>query len=53
MTYGSRILLVFNAPNETTVRDRLARDLRAEVLRIDGVEPWQLMIDSALVAGGS
>ena len=43
---GHRAMLVFDAPDEATVRRLLAEDpwMKAGILRVREVEPWELLI---------
>ena len=44
---GGRILLVIEAESEREVEARLAEDpwMSMEVLRIDTIEPWEILLD--------
>ena len=46
---GSRILLVVNAESEDAIRARLAADpwTPMQLLRIAGIEPWQILLGDA------
>ncbi len=43
---GHRAMLVFDAPDEATVRELLDGDpwMQSEVLRVREIEPWELLI---------
>jgi uncharacterized protein YciI len=45
---GEEVLLIVNAPDEATVRARLATDpwTASGLLDIKGVEPWTILLDS-------
>ena len=45
---GEEVLLIVNAPDEATVRARLAIDpwTASGLLDIKGVEPWTILLDS-------
>ena len=43
---GHRAMLIFDAPDEATVRRRLAEDpwVKSGMLHVRGIEPWELLI---------
>ena len=43
---GHRAMLVFDAPDEATVRRRLAEDpwMKSGILQVREIEPWELLI---------
>ena len=49
---GEEVLLIVNAPDEGTVRARLAADpwTASGLLDIKTVEPWTILLDAGLVA---
>src|SRR5262245_9272696 len=52
---GEEVLLIIDAPDEATVRTRLAADpwSASGLLDIKSVEPWTILLDAGLVGRAS